>query len=383
MFARKNYFYPDLPKGYQISQFDRPLATDGPRRDRGRRRRRVASASPASTWRRTRARRCTRASAIRTLTGVDLNRAGVAADRDRGRARPALGRRGRRLPDALRDVLVCASASTTATSRRAPSAATPTSPCGPTGSGARHAVELKNINSFRFVQQAIEYEIARQIGGRRRGGGVVQETRLLDPDTRPRPSRCAARKRRTTTATSRSRTCRRSSSTARRSIAAVAAALPELPAARRARLRVAATACRPTTPASSRSTATSRPTSSRWPRQRDAEAGVQLGDGRGAAQGEGRGHGARRGAGPRPRQLAELIALVDDGTISTARPRRCSRPCGRRGERPRPIIEREGLKQVGDERRWRAHVAAVIAANPKRWRVQGRPVRRSASWWGR
>ena len=73
------------------------------------------------------------------------------------------------------------SASTTATWRRAACAATRTSRCGrpaPTTLGAK--VEIKNLNSFRFVQRAIEYEIARQTALVREGGRVVQETRLWD-----------------------------------------------------------------------------------------------------------------------------------------------------------------------------------------------------------
>ena len=93
IFARKNYFYPDLPKGYQISQFDQPLATDGTLSylspDRG-----VAQrdASAGSTWRRTPGSRCT--IAFRGATAVDLNRCGVPLDRDRQRAgHPLAGKR--------------------------------------------------------------------------------------------------------------------------------------------------------------------------------------------------------------------------------------------------------------------------------------------------
>ena len=103
--------------------------------------------------------------------------------------------------------------------------------------------EIKNLNSFRFLQQAIDYEVQWQIELIEDGGTVVQATRLFDPDS-GETRRCAARKTRTTTATSPTPTCRRSPR--RRWIERVRATMPELPRAmRRASSRI--TVCRPTT----------------------------------------------------------------------------------------------------------------------------------------
>ena len=68
--------------------------------------------------------------------------------------------------------------------------------------------EIKNLNSFQFMQQAIDYEVQWQIDLIEDGGTVQQATVLFDPDT-ARRARCAARKTRTTTATSPTPTCRR------------------------------------------------------------------------------------------------------------------------------------------------------------------------------
>ena len=181
-FARKNYFYPDLPKGYQISQYERPLATGGGVDVTVRRRAACASASRASTWKRTRASRCTRAFADSDRTTyVDFNRSGVplieiVTEPD---LRSAADAAEFFEPAARRSS--CGSASTTATWKRAACAATPTSRCGRAGATTLGTkAEVKNLNSFRYLQKALEYEIERQIDVLERGGRVVQETRLWD-----------------------------------------------------------------------------------------------------------------------------------------------------------------------------------------------------------
>ena len=121
-FARKNYFYPDLPKGYQISQFDEPFSDRRAPRHRGRRRdtktigiTRVHMEEDAGKNVHARARLGGRSQPL-----------GRAARRDRRRARPAERRRGGGVPARRCATSSSSSASTTATSRRGASAATPT-----------------------------------------------------------------------------------------------------------------------------------------------------------------------------------------------------------------------------------------------------------------
>jgi len=182
VFARKNYFYPDLPKGYQISQYDRPLATDGAvvlRRAGGRIRIGIT-------------RLHLEEDAGKSLhhglpdsdraTYLDFNRAGVplveiVTEPDLRSAEDAAECFAR-----IRDLVVALGVSDgnmEEGSLRC-DANVSVRPRGQTTLGTK--TEVKNVNSFRFVQKALEFEITRQIAMLERGERVRQETRLYDTE---------------------------------------------------------------------------------------------------------------------------------------------------------------------------------------------------------
>ena len=188
LFHRKNYFYQDLPKGYQISQYDRPLCI-GRRASRCRARTATSpSASCGRTSRRTRRRACTSAatagaSAARTTRWSTST---AAAPRS---SRSSRGRISTRAEDAkrflqlLRQTIVELGISD-AEMEKGTLRADANVSVRPAGADElRTRTELKNMNSFTFIARGIEREIERQIEVWESGGEVVQQTFDFHPDT--------------------------------------------------------------------------------------------------------------------------------------------------------------------------------------------------------
>ncbi|MFZ2492297.1 MAG: Asp-tRNA(Asn)/Glu-tRNA(Gln) amidotransferase subunit GatB [Thermoanaerobaculia bacterium] len=165
-FARKNYFYPDLPKGYQITQHDRPLATGGS--VAGVVLRRIHMEEDAGKLIHTGAESL-----------VDLNRAGVPLIEIVTEAVIASSEQAVAYLTRLRQILmysdVC-DGNMDEGSLRCDANVSVRRAGEPLGT----RTEVKNLNSFRFLGRAVEFEIARQIAVLERGGRVTQETRLFD-----------------------------------------------------------------------------------------------------------------------------------------------------------------------------------------------------------
>ena len=190
VFARKNYFYPDLPKGYQISQFELPIVhdgwididlEDGETKRIGITRAHLEEDAGKSLH-----------EDFHGMTGIDLNRAGtplleIVSEPDLRSAKEAIAYM-KKIHTLVR-YLGISDGNMQEGSFRC-DANVSIRPAGQAELGTRS--ELKNINSFRFVEQAINYEIQRQIAVIEGGGEVVQETRLFDPgkgETRPMRSK--------------------------------------------------------------------------------------------------------------------------------------------------------------------------------------------------
>ena len=180
VFARKNYFYPDLPKGYQISQYELPVVQDGE----------LTIELEDGTSKRigiTRAHLEEDAGKslhedFHGMTGIDLNRAGtplleIVSEPDMRSAKEAVAYM--KMIHSLVRYLEISDGNMQEGSFRC-DANVSVRPVGRESFGTR--AEIKNINSFRFVEQAINYEIERQILLLESGGAVIQETRLFDPD---------------------------------------------------------------------------------------------------------------------------------------------------------------------------------------------------------
>ena len=177
IFARKNYFYPDLPKGYQISQMDHPIVgnghldieVDGVTKRIGITRAHLEEDAGKSLHEN-----------FHGLTGIDLNRAGtplleIVSEPEMSSAKEAVAYM-RKLHELVRYLGICDGNMQEGSFRC--DANVSVRPKGQVEFGTR--AEIKNINSFKFVEKAINHEIERQIELIENGGKVVQETRLYD-----------------------------------------------------------------------------------------------------------------------------------------------------------------------------------------------------------
>src|ERR1700692_1179593 len=180
VFARKNYFYPDLPKGYQISQYEHPVVSrgslsvlldDGTAKTIGVTRAHLEEDAGKSLH-----------EGLANASGIDLNRAGtplleIVSEPDMRSAKEAVAYM-KKIHTLVRYLEICDGNMQEGSFRC--DANVSVRPRGREKFGTR--AEIKNLNSFRFVEKAINYEVARQIELPEGGGTVVQETRLYDSD---------------------------------------------------------------------------------------------------------------------------------------------------------------------------------------------------------
>ena len=180
IFARKNYFYPDLPKGYQISQYDEPIVSNG----------RLAIETSNGSEKTVRVLRAhleeDAGKSVHDLfpgcSGIDLNRAGtplleIVSEPDLRSPAEAVAYM-RTMHTLVRYLGICDGNMQEGSFRC--DANVSVRPMGSNVLGTR--TEIKNLNSFRFVEKAIAFEVERQIEIIESGGKVVQETRLYDAD---------------------------------------------------------------------------------------------------------------------------------------------------------------------------------------------------------
>jgi len=370
VFARKNYFYPDLPKGYQISQFDLPVVGQGALTIQVEPLSGPSTGSGQATYEKV--VRITRAhleedagksvhGESRGVTGVDLNRAGtplleIVSEPDMRSAAEAVAY-AKALHTLVRWIGICDGNMQEGSFRcdvnvsvRRPGA----------GLGTRR--EIKNLNSFRFMQQAIDYEVQWQIDTLESGGKIQQATILFDPDTGKTHAM-------------------RSKEDAHDYryfpdpdllplaidevwIEQVRATLPELPLAKQARYvsELGLSAYDANALTSSREMADFF----------DAVSNDVSGQSKMCANwliGEVSAQLNRDGLEMeqcpiRPTQLAGMLKRIADGTISNAGAKEVFRAMWSEGGNADAIIESKGLKQVSDTGAIELIVDGIIAANP-------------------
>jgi aspartyl-tRNA(Asn)/glutamyl-tRNA(Gln) amidotransferase subunit B len=363
VFERKNYFYPDLPKGYQISQYERPLATSGS----------VAFTLADGAERRVRLTRIHMEEDAGKLlhegfpwsgekSGVDLNRAGVPLVEIVTEPDLRGPEEAHAYLTALRAILLYAEVSDGNMEEGSLRCDANVSirPRGVATLGTR--TEIKNLNSFRNVSRALEHELARQVAVVEAGGEVLQETLLWDPD-------------RGETVSMRSKeeahdyryfpepdlpplvTGAEWVEEARRS-------LPELPAERR--LRLATEYGLPGYDASvltqERAVADYFEAAARSSGNPKAASNWVMTEVLRKLKESGRGIAS---SPVPPAALAGLVRLIDAGTISGKIAKDVFERMWATGEPAAAIVEREGLTQLSDDSALEAIVAEAVASFPE------------------
>jgi aspartyl-tRNA(Asn)/glutamyl-tRNA(Gln) amidotransferase subunit B len=361
-FARKHYFYPDMPKNYQISQYEAPLAEDG-----------WLEIETEGVARRVGLERLHLEEDVGKLSHaggvfetaphslVDFNRAGVPlmeiVSRPDLRSPAEAAEYLRRFRALLRYLGVCDGNMEEGSLRC--DANVSIRPVGTAALGTK--VEIKNMNSFRHVRDALEFEAERQGRALASGERLGQETRLWNPDRGvtlsmrskefahdyryfPDPDLVPLRP-------------------APAWVAELEAGLPELPQARR--LRFVEQYGLPVYDAdlltADRALADYFEEAVRLHPSPKALANWIMSE----LLRELAGDPAALARSPiRPAHLARLVALVDDGTISGKMAKDVFERMARSGEEPDAIVRREGLRQVADEDALRRVVDAVIRAHP-------------------
>ena len=360
--ARKNYFYPDLPKGYQISQYDEPLAehgwveilVNGVKKRVGVTRVHLEDDAGKSLHEGFKD--------SDRYTYVDLNRCGtplieIVSEPDMRSSDEAYACLTElKLVMQFIDVSACdmekgqlrCDANVSVRLKGAEKFGT--------------KAEVKNLNSFRFLKQALDYEIERQVAVIESGGAIAQETRLYDPDTGetmgmrskehahdyryfPEPDLLPLK-------------------ISDEWLERVRSEMPELPAPRRARFietyglreydAMVLTATRELSDYFEKVAQVSGE-----PR---AAANWVMGDLAGALKSEGK---DIRESPVTAERLGELVALIARGEISGKMAKEIFARMFASGEPARTIVEREGLRQISDSGALESMIEEVLAANPK------------------
>jgi aspartyl-tRNA(Asn)/glutamyl-tRNA(Gln) amidotransferase subunit B len=358
VFARKHYFYPDLPKGYQISQYDRPLATDG--------------ALALAEGRVGIVRVHLEEDAGKSLhdgfpgadryTGVDLNRSGVPLIEIVTRPDMDSGSMAAECFNRIREILVALGVNDGNMEEGSLR-------CDANVSVRREAsepygvkAEIKNINSFRYVQRAIEFEIARQSDVLEAGGRNEAETRLWDSAsgrTVPMRSKEEAHDYRYFPEPDLPLLL-----VSEEWIAELRETLPELPEQMRERF-----VSQYGLPKYDAGVLTQSPALAGYFEKTAAASGNAksasnwiMGEVLGRLNAEAKGIEDLRIT---PGELAALIQLTEDGTITGPIAKRLFERMFVNGGDPAAIVTTEGLGRIADDDQIRAVVADVVNANPK------------------